>query len=337
MEDGDIRIHQTEIADDCFRSDKSNRDVSPPFGGNARDHNEAPLGHVFDVKSGRCVGEFPGPGADAGEPEFLDRRHSLDHFRHRAEFVGRAVSEPETPAFPTVDELLRPEPAPEPLLRLRFDLDEGIALFGREKVVAIVDRLIPDADLGYVAQRLAPVHHDRIVPLHEVRADVLRDRHGRICLVPLVVVDALRARGLAETEADDDDVDVRLAAGFALPRERPVCEKDLRTPAEKFSPENPDLLPLADAVRGDEADGGFRVLHIVGRLEVPGANVVEQADVLQPLRDRFHFGPLLGTLELGTDERRIPDYVGAFAGRKYVVPVEMQCISVADRGRFLQG
>ena len=46
-------------------------------------------------------------------------------------------------------------------------------------------------------------------------------------------------------EADDDDVDVGLAAGLALPGKRAVGEMDLQAVTrEELVPENADLLAL---------------------------------------------------------------------------------------------
>ena len=72
--------------------------------------------------------------------------------------------------------------------------------------------------------------------------------------VGVVVVNAFSVR-VECAEADDDDVNVRFAAGFAFPCERAMGEVDLQVVAlEEFVPENADLLALADGVGGDEAD-----------------------------------------------------------------------------------
>lgn len=56
---------------------------------------------------------------------------------HLAQFVWRTFAEPEAPAFPAVDEFIRPEPAPEPLRRVPLSF-----LTGSSKL-ATVRRLIP--------------------------------------------------------------------------------------------------------------------------------------------------------------------------------------------------
>ena len=69
--------------------------------------------------------------------------------------------------------------------------------------------------------------------------------------VGVVIVDAFVA-GIERAEADDDDVDVRLAARFAFPRERSVGEVNLHPVApEEQSPNDRHLFALGDGVGGD--------------------------------------------------------------------------------------
>ena len=84
------------------------------------------------------------------------------------------------------------------------------------------------------------------------------------------------SRSLAE--ADDDDVYVGHAAGFAGPGEGLICEVDDEVEVgEEVVPKDTGLLALGDGVGGDKGDLDGGVIDVASSLYIPGGDVVEYA------------------------------------------------------------
>ena len=73
--------------------------------------------------------------------------HPLDAVGHLAQFCRLAAAKPQTPTLVAIKELICTQPTPKVLCGLRFLLDEGVLLSVREKVIAIIDGLVTNADL----------------------------------------------------------------------------------------------------------------------------------------------------------------------------------------------
>ena len=137
-------------------------------------------------------------------------------------------------------------------------------------------------------------------------------------------------------EADDDDVDVRLAARLAVPHEAAVGEGDFVAGAEHQRPQLRDLLALADRVGRDKGDARLAATEIGDRLEQPRRDIVERPAAAAQPGNGADLRPLRRRLELRTDKRRITHDVAALRRRQHRVPVERQRVAVDDVGRLLE-
>ena len=107
--------------------------------------------------------------------------------------------------------------------------------------------------------------------------------------------------------------------------------------AEEFAPKYSDLFALRNTVGRNESARNPRVLDVLGRLEVPERDVIEQAAARHSPGDELQVGPLLVGLILAPDKRRIAQNVAAFAHRENLVPVDSQSIRMADGRRLREG
>ena len=220
-----LRKNAQLVAGERRRFDISNWNESPTLRRNLRYYEIIAHRNVLGMKSCWSLSQLLSRNASTGEPKLPDRFDTLQACRHSPEFLGRTVTEPETPSLPAVDEFIGTDPATKPFLGLRFDPQELIAFFSGEEVIAAIDRLVPDADGRHIADRLAAVHNDRIGSFDQVGTNVGGLDCNRLMWVGVIFIDPpLWLIGFAE--ANDDDVHMCLPSGFTLPGKRPVCEVD---------------------------------------------------------------------------------------------------------------
>ena len=194
----------------------------------------------------------------------LDAFHGLGHF---TKFLRRAIAQPQTPTLPAVDEFVGPDPRTKEFSCGWFYLKKiGLFLIG-EKVISTIDGFVADTDFRHVAKRLGTVLQHDVGSIAKIGIDVAGDAGDSAAI--LFFKDGFGRYG-RKAEADDDDVDVGFAAGFAFPFERAIGKMDLDALGQKRRPKNAGLFALGDGVGGDEraTDGGIGA-HIVGGLEIP--------------------------------------------------------------------
>ena len=122
-----------------------------------------------------------------------------------------------------------------------------------------------------------------------------------------------------------------------MPGKRPIGETYLdRKAREKRVPKRPNLLTLRDGIGRNKANRDLRALNVLGCLEVPARNVIQQSAVPYAAGDVVHVGPLSVGLVLAADEGRIAQHVGTLFGRKDALPVQAQGVAQDDPGTLLQ-
>ena len=179
------------------------------------------------MKARRCVGQLARGQAFAGKARGFHRLYPLHGLGHGAQFCGRAVAQPQAPALVAVQKFVGTQPAAKPFFAAGLLGDEGVALGGAEQVVAIVDGLVADADLGHSAQRSgAPVQH-HVGRVHQIRVDVVRGHGQRLALDVFVLVNHLAGQVL-QAKADDDAMHGGLAPRLVAPTEGAVRKLDVQ-------------------------------------------------------------------------------------------------------------
>jgi len=135
--------------------------------------------------------------------------------------------------LPAVDELVSANPRTEEFSGGGFEFQEGFFLFVGEQIIAAVDGLVADADFRHVAEGLGAVLEDDVGAIEKVGADVA-GVDGDGCGSLFLKNDFRLMSG--EAKADDDDMDMGFAAGFAFPFECAVSEMDLNALCEERGP-----------------------------------------------------------------------------------------------------
>ena len=142
---------------------------------------------------------------------------------------------------------------------------------------------------------------------------------------------AEKARGAREFfagEADDDDVDVGLVGGFAVPDEGRPGEVDFVAAVEELFPEDADGYALANGVRGDEGGAGGGAFHEVGGFAEPTGDVVDFVG-LGGAEDKAHVFFLGRAPHVVADEGRVAhDVVEGARGEGG--PVEAEGVAFGD-------
>jgi len=215
-------------------------------------HSRQARAHRRTERGGDAEGGVPFPcrhttARKAGGFHAFDAAHDLGH---RAEFRWRSIDKPEAPAIFPVDEFVGRENEAQEFFSARFGLEQLRILLRREQQESAIVWHTSKSNLRRRGEWRVPFGGHHVVPLDEIRRDVADDGDGGIHRVGVVVTEAL-----LRDEADDDDVDVGLAARLALSREGAVGEVGLHAVArEEVAPEDAGLLALADGIRGDEGD-----------------------------------------------------------------------------------
>jgi hypothetical protein len=116
-----------------------------------------------------------------------------------------------------------------------------------------------------------------------------------------------------------------------------MCKDDLQAvTAEEFSPQNADLLALGDRVCGDESNTYISARDVLGRLEVPCCDVVQNTSPLYIVHHQCHITLLLCSAELLANEWRISEYITALLWWKNLAPVLTKSIGVVNVRGLLQ-
>ena len=153
------------IADNDIGRHEAHRYVFTILRRMARYENEFALRKVLNMEARWRPRYLARSFACAGKAELA---HGFDAFtakRQLAQLDGRGVAEEEAPAFPALDELIRAEPQSEELFGGGFTGEELVALLRREEVVATVDGLVADADVGKRVKRGRTAFHVGVRPV----------------------------------------------------------------------------------------------------------------------------------------------------------------------------
>ena len=127
------------------------------------------------------------------------------------------------------------------------------------------------------------------------------------------------------------------AAGVRAPGEGLVRERDLESaPVKQGGPKLRHLFALGDGTGRHEADSRGTVARVMPGQKEPRGDVIERAAVGSQRGDPAHLRALRGALELGADEGRIAENVGAALGREHGPPIDLQGVAADDPRRFPQ-
>ncbi len=142
-----------------------------------------------------------------------------------------------------------------------------------EEIVAAVYRLVADAYLRNIAQRLASAIYKGVGRIYQISIDVAY-------LLRLPVLEEILFLMLRIREADDHHMDVGFEARLAIPAEGAVGEVDADALGEERLPEVGHLFALRDGIGGDEGCFHTGTFHIISGTLVPCPHIVDVAHIL---------------------------------------------------------
>ena len=102
------------------------------------------------------VGKLASARALAGKPKVTNIFDAPVNERHPFQFIGRTILEQETVTRRVVDKFPRAIPFVKIFFGSRFAGNEVVHLIESEKKIAVVDRLVADADSGHQRLRHPP-------------------------------------------------------------------------------------------------------------------------------------------------------------------------------------
>ena len=127
------------------------------------------------------------------------------------------------------------------------------------------------------------------------------------------------------------------ALAFVAPLESAVREMNLHALRQQITPQDTDLLTLANAVGGNQRGFDFRVvMHVGGSLVMPARHIVESTEAAFVAPDEFHVLHLFRRAPLVADEWRIAQHIAALLRRQHIAPVEAQRVAAGDGGAVHQ-
>ena len=292
----------------------------------------------------RRLGQFLRGRAFACQPERLDRLHPFHHLGHGAQLCRRAVAQPEAPALVAVEEFIRAQPAPEPPGTARLLRYEGIAFFGGEQVVAVVNRLVTNADFRDCTNRFATAWQHHVRRIDQIGVDVLRGHGQRLAFDVLVFVER-RVGAFVQAEADDHAVHCGFAFGLVAPAEGAVRKVDVYALGQQPAPKYAHLLALGDAVGGHKGaagpcrldpGSGHHRLQVLRGFDIPGRHKIQQASVVDAVEGQARVFALDVAHKLGAHKRRVAQHIAAALRWQHIFPIERERIAVHHMRRAFE-
>ena len=156
-----------------------------------------------------------------------------------------------------MEKLLCAVPFSEIRLGSRFFLEECFHFFLGKKVVAVVNRLIANAESWNLTEWLASALDKNVCGIYQVGVNV------RDMLALSTREDGAAFCCAIIAEADDDTMHMGFLLALAVPDECAVGEIDMDARGEQRFPENRDGIALRNRVRRDESRMDACTFHVV--------------------------------------------------------------------------
>ena len=313
------------ITCEVVRIHKANRNVTTIFRTDTWNQQIVTSWEIFNVETSGLIGKLASARAFAGKAKVANSFDALVNERHPFQFAGRAILEQEAVTRLIVDEFPCAVPFVKIFFGSRFAGNEVGHFVKGEKIVAVVDRLVADADSGHeVLKVIWSALNENIWRVEQVSVDVVREN-----FFVAVEDDFLLVIGRG-AESDDNAVNVSLLSGFAVPTKSSVSKINVNAVIEQRTPESGNRIALADRIGRHERGVNIFTGRKVSGFLVPAGNVVEVASVLPAVENGVEVGFLRGVHDTSPDEGRVADDV-IDAGRD-VLPVDSQRIALVNVG-----